>query len=57
MVKECRRALFLLLWQRDPRLDPVHVIAVRAGTLESFRVRDTAPGCHPVDLTGADGLL
>ena len=34
-----------------------HKLPFGAGTLESFGMRDTAAGCHPVDFAGAYGLL
>src|SRR4029078_12085136 len=43
--------------QADPRLDAVHRAAFGAGALEALRMRDAAPGGHPVHLAGADRLL
>src|SRR5690606_2535689 len=43
--------------KRDPGLDAVHVVTVRPRMLEALRMRDTAAGDHPVDITGDDRLL
>ena len=57
MMREVRRVLLVLDRQADPRLDPVQRAAFATRALEALRMRDAAPGGHPVDLARADRLL
>src|SRR3546814_14554905 len=51
MGPESGLALLLVLRQRDPRLDAVHMAALGPRPLEALRVGDAAARRHPVDLT------
>ena len=54
---EVRRCFLISLRQAHPALDAVHAMAARAGLrARAFAVGDAAPGCHPVDVAGADVL-
>src|SRR5690606_5390071 len=57
VMGEARLDFLRIARQRHPGLDAMQMIAVRAGMLESFAVRDTTSRGHPVDLSGADRLL
>ena len=54
---ERRLDLLVLDGQSDPRLNAVHRSAFGTRAFEALRMRDAAPGRHPVDFAGADRLL
>jgi hypothetical protein len=56
-MMKARFGFFGFLRQRDPDLDSVQAMAGRAfQSWRALRVRDSASGCHPVDVARTDRL-
>src|SRR5689334_22715295 len=57
MMHEGWRCLLLRFWQRDPGLNAEQAIAVGAKRrVGSFRMRDSAAGCHPIHVAWVNRL-